>query len=129
MPAPKILIVEDDLNLSSLLKTTFERDGFEVIQAFDGAEAYSSLTSMKTPPNIILLDIVMPTMNGFEFMDKLRTTASDYSQLPVMALTSLAQKEDFEKMMSKGTVAYLIKSDYEPHQILGKVKDMLRRLA
>ena len=127
MPAPKILLVEDDINLSTILKVAFERSGFTVEQAFNGEEAFKALNDEQFLPDIILLDIIMPTLDGFGFMKKLRGSVLEFSHIPVMALTSLSQKADFEKMMSHGTVDYLVKSDYEPQQIVTKVKEMLKR--
>lgn len=121
----KVLIVEDDANLSAVLKTAFEHSGFSADQAFDGAEGFNLLATYKDKPSVILLDIMMPMLNGFEFLEKIK--ASDYKNIPVVALTNLSQKEDRDKMKKLGAADYLVKSQMEPHEIVDRIKQLLAK--
>lgn len=120
---PKLLIVEDDTLISSLYADKFKREGFQVEEAVDGNEG---LTKAKTAqPNLILLDILLPGMDGFEVLKKLKEDPQT-AKIPVVFLTNLSRSEaDVQKGLELGAVAYLIKAHYKPSEIVAKIKEFL----
>lgn len=101
-----VLIVEDDRFLSPLLKTRFEREHLKVRQAFDGEEALRALE--ETMPGIIILDLIMPRVSGFELLEMIARDPK-LNQIPVIILSNLSQDSDIEKAKSLGAIAYFVK--------------------
>ena len=118
----KILLVEDDSFLASVYATKFELEGFTVLHATDG-EAGLKMAE-KTQPDIVLLDILMPKMDGFETLHRLKMDPK-LVNIPVIMLTNLGQKEDVEKCLKGGAVDYLIKAHFVPGEAVKKVKKIL----
>lgn len=118
----KILLVEDDSFLASVYATKFELEGFAVMHASDG-EAGLKMAE-KFEPNIILLDILMPKMDGFEMLHRLKMDEK-LVDIPVIMLTNLGQKEDVERCLKEGAVDYLIKAHFVPGEAVKKVKKIL----
>lgn len=101
-----VLVVEDDRFLSSLIKSRLEREAFAVIQAFDGGEALEWLKNNK--PDLILLDLIMPKVSGFEFLEQISIDPA-ISQIPVVILSNLGQEGDIQKAKQLGAVDYYVK--------------------
>lgn len=118
----KILIVEDDTFLAGIYANKFEREGFEVVLAVDG-EAGIKLAK-KEHPDIILLDILLPKLDGFEVLEQLKVE-KDLHAIPVILLTNLGQKEDVDKGLKLGAADYLIKAHFMPAETVEKVKKVL----
>jgi len=118
----KILIVEDDPLMSRMYHKIFTFEHYEVETAADGQEGVDKAKSVK--PDLMLLDIMMPKMNGLEALDKLKADPETKS-IPVVMLTNLAGQQDAEMALQKGAIKYLIKSDYEPKQVSDMVKEIL----
>lgn len=118
----KILIVEDDPLMSRMYQKIFSFENYEVIQAADGEEGLEKAKTVN--PTIILLDVMMPKMNGLDVLDKLKLDPSTKS-IPVVMLTNLAGQRDAETAMAKGAVKYIIKSEYEPKQVADMIKEIL----
>lgn len=119
---PKILLVEDDTFLAGIYATKFEQAGFAVSLAADGEAGLKA--AKKETPNVILLDILMPKMDGFEVLENLKKDAN-LSKIPVILLTNLGQREDVEKGLKLGAVDYLIKAHFMPHETVEKVKKVI----
>lgn len=102
----KILIIEDDRFLSSILKSRLEKDGFVVEQAFDGDEGLRLLK--KDNLALILLDLIMPKVSGFELLETI-SADPQLNQIPVVILSNLGQESDIEKAKKLGAVDYYIK--------------------
>ena len=117
-----VLIVEDDTFLSNIYKTKFEMEGFKVTAALDGEAGWSEIKKKK--PDIILLDILLPKMDGFTILQKLKADA-EIKDIPVILLTNLGQKDDVEKGLNLGAVDYLIKAHFKPSETVDKVKKVL----
>lgn len=118
----KVLIVDDDAFLASIYATKLDIEGFEVVSARDGEEGYKA--AMKEKPDLILLDVLMPKLDGFETLKKLKSDP-DTKAIPVIMLTNLGQKEDIEKGMQEGAADYLIKAHFVPAEAVEKIKKVL----
>jgi len=106
-----------------MYKTKFEMEGFKVITAEDGFKGFQLAKEGK--PDIILLDILLPKMDGFEVLEKVRSS-KDTKDIPVILLTNLGQKEDVKKGLDRGANGYLIKAHFMPSEVVEKVKSVLR---
>lgn len=118
----KVLITEDDPLMSRMYQKIFTFEGYEVIMAGNGEEGLEKAKQEK--PTIILLDVMMPKMNGLEMLEKLKLDPASKS-IPVIMLTNLAGEKDAEFALSKGAVKYIVKSEYEPKQVVDMVKEIL----
>ena len=120
----KILIVEDDKFLRDLCLRKLEKNGFKVSTAFDGEEGLKKIKEEK--PVLVLLDIVLPGLSGFEVLKQIKTD-SQTASIPVIILSNLGQKEDIEKGMNLGAKDYIIKADNTPNEIIEKVKTVMAK--
>lgn len=118
-----ILLVEDDPFLSDIYSTKLENAGFGLSVAYDGEDVFKKIE--EKIPELILLDIVLPKMDGFEVLKKLKAD-SRFNKIPVILLTNLGQKEDIDKGMSLGAQDYLIKANFIPSEIVEKIKSFLK---
>lgn len=120
----KILLVEDDPFLQSMYSTKFELENFYVSAASDGLEGLKK--AQVEIPDIILLDIMLPGMNGFEVLEKLKADPQT-KDIPVILLTNLNQKDDIMRGASLGAVDYLIKAHFMPSEVVKKINKILGR--
>ncbi len=118
----KILIVEDDPLMSRMYQKIFKFEGFEVDFASNGEEGLDKIRTTK--PTLVLLDIMMPKMNGLEVLEKIKIDP-ETKAIPVIMLTNLAGTQDAEAALTKGAVKYIIKSENEPKQVVEMVKEIL----
>ncbi|HEY9585573.1 MAG TPA: response regulator [Candidatus Paceibacterota bacterium] len=127
MKGKKILVVEDELPLRSALFDILTYEGFDVLQAEDGKEGL--VLAGRYHPDLILLDIVMPVMDGLTMLKKLRSTDSYGAHVPVVILSNLSlYKEDIHKDVSATEPAfYLVKTDWTLPDVVKKVKLVLSR--
>jgi len=121
----KMLIIEDDKFLSLVLKGRLEREGFEVFQAFDGNEALEILK--KDIPDLILLDLIMPNMSGFEILEFLRSDPQ-YSSIPVVVVSNLGQESDIEKAKNLGVIEYYVKVRTSIDNLILNIKSLLEKI-
>lgn len=118
----KILIVEDDPLISRMYQKIFKFEGYQVETAADGQEGIDKVRSTK--PTLVILDVMMPKMNGLEVLGKLKADPATKT-IPVVMLTNLAGQSDAEKALSMGAIKYIIKSEYEPKQVTDMIKEVL----
>lgn len=118
----KILIVEDDKLLQRILSEEFQKNNFLVSLASNGAEGLDKALYEK--PNLILLDIVMPVMDGLTMLKNLRAE-KEGAKIPVMILTNLSGPEAIEKGIQSGTFDFLVKANWELGDIVKKVRERL----
>ena len=106
----KVLLIEDDQFLSSLLKNRLEKERYEVILAHDGEQAIEALRNNK--PDIILLDIILPGKSGFEVLEEMRSDPqlNDKRDIPVVVISNLGQESDMERGKELGVVDYYVKA-------------------
>lgn len=118
----KILIVEDDIALSSVYKSRLDLEGFDVMVVNDGEKALASTLEYK--PDIILLDAMMPKISGFDVLDIIRNTP-ETKDLRVIMLTALSQPKDKEKAESLGVDDYIVKSQVVIGDVVDRIKHHL----
>lgn len=118
----KILIVEDDISMGTMYQRIFKLEGYDAVHAVDGIDALEKVATEN--PSAILLDIMMPRMNGIEVLERLKSNPST-KEIPVFMLTNLANTADSKTAMQMGAVAYIIKSEHDPSQVVEIVKKAL----
>lgn len=118
-----ILVIEDDKFLRELIAQKLSRDGYEVSEAIDGEEGIKKI--QKEKPDLVLLDLILPGIDGFEVLTKMKKD-STISSVPVIILSNLGQKDDVERGLKLGAVDYLIKAHFTPGEIVDKVRDVLK---
>ncbi len=119
----RILLVEDDGFLASIYAQKLEIEGFEVAFATNGEDGLR-LAHKDPPPDLILLDLLMPKMDGFELLEKLKGDEKTKA-VPVLILTNLGQKEDVDRCMKLGAVGYIIKAHALPQETVKRIKEIL----
>jgi two-component system phosphate regulon response regulator PhoB len=118
----KILLVEDDEGLAQVYVTRLEIEGFEVRRVPNGEDALA--TAMQFRPNLILLDVMMPKLSGFDVLDILRNTP-ETTNVKIIMLTALSQEADRQKAESLGVDDYLVKSQVVIADVIERVKSHL----
>ncbi|MGM0482771.1 MAG: response regulator transcription factor [Patescibacteria group bacterium] len=116
----KILIIEDDEFLRGLLAKKLSEDGHEVEQAETGERGVELIPEYK--PGLILLDLLLPSMHGFEVLTWLREKSGDTSDTPVIILSNLGNEDDIEKGYELGANDFLVKAKFTPQEITEKVR-------
>jgi DNA-binding response OmpR family regulator len=122
MDSKKILIVEDDMFIRDIYQVKFSQEGFDVTTAEDGIKALEILEQMV--PDIILLDIIMPYMNGMEVLKKIKEKDS-LKKIPIIMLTNISEKEKVTEGTELGIDDYIIKSHFTPSEVVKKVNALL----
>jgi len=118
-----ILLVEDDPFLIDIYVTQLERAGYKVEVAADGEIALSKIKKLE--PDLLILDIILPKVDGWEFLKTIRQDAR-LKQLKVIILSNLGQKEEVEKGFDFGVVKYFIKAEYTPKEVVEEIKKILK---
>lgn len=119
-----ILLVEDDPYLCDIYCQKLESEGFEVGLAQNGREALGMLKQRK--PDILLLDILLPEMGGWEILTAIKNDKT-LNGLKTVVLSSLGQKEEVKKGLELGAVKYLIKTQFKPSEVVRKVQEILSK--
>lgn len=120
----KILIVEDDKFLRELIAKKLMREGYEVEEAIDGEDGIKKTREIM--PDLILLDLILPGIDGFEVLRKVKEDEKTAS-IPVVILSNLGQKDEIEKGLNLGAVDFLIKAHFTPEEIVEKIKLVLSK--
>ncbi len=118
-----VLIAEDDALLSDMYAAKFEAEGFVVVRAGNGEEALTLARDKK--PHAILLDVMMPKLDGFNALQQLRAEKA-FAKTPIIMLTNLAQEEDIKKGKALGANDYFVKANQTPMEIVDKVRALLK---
>ena len=122
MSKKKILLAEDEPHIAHLIVFKLEREGFDVTWAKDGGEALELFN--KDIPDLLLLDIMMPVMDGFDVLKHIKENES-YSNIPVIMLTAKGQTSDVEKGFELGSDDYIIKP-FRPAELVARIKSKLK---
>lgn len=123
MANPSILIVEDDPFISDMYATKMRTSGFDITVAENGQLGLEAMRSTKF--DLILLDVVMPKMDGFEMLEVLKAE-EETKNIPVILLTNLGQKDDVERGLKLGAEAYVVKAHFTPAEVIDKVNEVLK---
>lgn len=120
----KILLVDDDKTFCEMYKLRLEASGYEVVIAEDGEKAL--VLAMDEKPDVILLDIMMPKINGLDVLDLLKTTP-ETKEIPVIVLTALIKDINEIRSLMSGAASYLVKSEIMPAQVVEKIEEVLQK--
>ena len=120
----KVLIVEDDSMILDMYIHKFEQEGFIVFH-LDRGDGVVEL-AIKEQPHIILLDIIMPGLDGFSVLQELKVN-SQTKNIPVVMLTNLGQDEDKTKGLTMGAIGYILKSNMTPGDVVKKAREFLKQ--
>lgn len=118
----RILLVEDDNFLAGMYVTKLELEGYSVSLASDGKSGLER--AMTEKPDCILLDIILPKLDGFSVLQKLKSNPQ-MSAIPVILMTNLGTKQDVIKGLNLGATDYLIKAHFMPSEVIAKIKEVL----
>ncbi|MFQ5899415.1 MAG: PleD family two-component system response regulator [Candidatus Methylomirabilia bacterium] len=121
--ARRILLVEDDRLLRKAADATLRRQGFTVLTAVDGEEALR--LARAEAPELILLDLIMPKLQGFEVLRILKEDAAT-APIPVIVLSNLGQESDMRRAIEAGAAAYLVKANLSLQELVKKVEETLK---
>jgi len=120
--AKKVLIIEDESIILSLLKKKLEKEEYEVSTAVNGEEGVKKAKEIK--PDVILLDIVMPKLGGFEVMEKLNEDES-LKDIPVIVVSNSGQPVELDRARELGAKDWLVKTEFDPQEVIKKVKKQI----
>jgi DNA-binding response OmpR family regulator len=124
-PGNKILIVEDDKFLRDLIIKKLNTEGYETVFAVGGEEGLKKVEEEK--PDLVLLDLILPGIDGFEVLKQIKSHSSDaVKKIPVIILSNLGQRDDVEKGINLGAIDFLIKAHFTPGEIIDKIKQVLK---
>lgn len=121
---PIILLVEDDTFLAGMYVTKLTMEHYQVELATDGEAGLKKAEAVV--PDLILLDILLPKMNGFDVLRRLKAQP-ELRHIPVILLTNLGQRGDVNEGLDLGAVDYLIKAHFMPSEVVGKIKHQLKQ--
>jgi DNA-binding response OmpR family regulator len=123
MEHKKVLVIEDDEFLRSLTAKRLEKEGYGVLAAVDGESGLAMAGDQS--PNLILLDLLLPGLNGFEVLQKLKA-ASETKKIPVIVFSNLGQHDDIEKARNLGADDFLIKANFTLDDVINKINGVLK---
>ena len=123
MPGATVLVVDDDPVILKLLEVNFEMEGFQVVRAADGAEGLERARAVH--PDIVVLDVMMPRMTGYEVAKALREDDGT-AHIPIIFVTARAQSNDVERGMELGVDDYVTKP-FDPLDLIARVNTLLAR--
>ena len=120
----KVLIIDDDESIRTLYLERLKAEGFVVEIATNGENGLAKVTNFK--PDIILLDVMMPKINGFAVLEILKTTP-EYKKIPVIVLSALVREEDRKRGLEGGAADFLSKSESLPTEVVAKIKAVIAK--
>lgn len=123
-PKPSILIVEDDQTISTLLHHLLVRRGYDVQVASDGQVALEMVDNMISLPQLIMLDVVLPYIDGFELINRIRSK-HEWSEVPVIMLTSKAQERNIVRALEAGANDYMVKP-FQPQELIARIRRFVK---
>ena len=118
-PAPVVLMAEDDQPIAYLLQFLLEREGYQVVVARDGRQAQQLIDSMP-PPQLVMLDIMMPYADGYEVLSHLRAKP-EWRATPVIMLTARSQEKDIVRALDAGASDYIVKP-FLPEELKARIR-------
>lgn len=118
----KILIIEDDIFLGDALVKKLQTDGYEAVLVRDGAEGLKKIREVM--PDLVLLDIILPTMNGYEILEA-KEKDRRIARVPVIIISNSGQPVEINRALALGVKDYLVKAQFDPEEVLVKVRAQL----
>lgn len=122
--AKKILLIEDEEIMVNLLERKLTKEGYEVLVARDGEEGLKKIKEMVPKPDLVLLDIIMPKMNGFEVMEKMNED-EELKKVPIIVISNSGQPVELDKAKKMGAKDWLIKTEFDPKTVIEKVQKQI----
>lgn len=122
MTRKKILIIEDEEYLAGVLMTKLEKEGYAALIASDGESGLEKIKEWS--PDLILLDIMLPKLNGYKVLEKLH---KEGNKIPVIIISNSGQPIELEKIKKLGAVDYLVKVEFDPQEVLDKIKKNIKK--
>lgn len=119
-----ILLGEDNVLIAQLYQTALTAYGFSVQMAFDGEEVMRHLNGNEQYPDLLLLDLLMPKLNGYDIIKRVKHNPA-LKNIPIVVLTNLSDSHDAEQALELGAALYLVKNEYTPIQLVMKIKEVL----
>ena len=124
----KILVAEDDVAMAEIVTHKLSTNGFSVRHASDGLKAVEMFT--EDPPDLLLLDLMMPEMDGFGVLDKIRNNPDKkLAKTPVIVLSNLWSNQDILRTQALNADGFMVKAYFTPDEILGKIREVLNKKA
>lgn len=125
MPANRrILLIDDDPIFMAVLEHVLLREGYEVVKATEGREASALIGALDPPPLLIISDIMLPFLDGYQLAARVRATAG-WETIPVMMLSAKGQEQDIQKALENGADDYLVKP-FQHGELLARIRHFLR---
>tara|TARA_Y100000310_G_scaffold85265_1_gene82108 strand:+ start:25485 stop:25853 length:369 start_codon:yes stop_codon:yes gene_type:complete len=118
----KILFIEDESALQETFGEVLKQEGYEVVKAMDGEAGLEMAKTQK--PDLILLDLILPKLHGFEVLKKLKGDP-ETKEIPIIVLTNLEDMKDIENAIELGATTYLVKVNYSLDEVVSKIKKAL----
>jgi len=120
--AKKILMIEDEEIMIDLLQRKIAQEGYEISVARNGEEGLAAMKEKK--PDLVLLDIIMPKMGGFEVMEKMQKD-KDLKKIPVIVISNSGQPVEIDRAQKMGAEDWLIKTEFDPQEVIEKIKKQI----
>jgi two-component system alkaline phosphatase synthesis response regulator PhoP len=120
----KILIIEDDRYISKMYQLKLSLEGYTVVVAENGKQGVEKVKEFM--PDIMLLDILMPELDGFEVLNIVKSDDAT-KDIPVLIMSNLGQEDHVQKGMQLGAIGYIVKSQYTPSKVVEKIKEVLAK--
>jgi two-component system alkaline phosphatase synthesis response regulator PhoP len=117
----RILLVEDEELMINILERKLSQAGYEVFIAKDGEEGLKKMKEMEPKPDLVLLDVIMPKMSGFEVMEEM-IKDKKLKEIPVIVISNSGQPVELDRAKKLGAKDWLIKTEFDPKEVLEKVK-------
>lgn len=124
---PSIFLAEDEDLVAKAYLFFFKREGFNVSYTKDGSQVVPCILSMSPPPDIILLDIVMPGVGGVENLQVLKSR-KETKNIPIIVISNLSQQTEIDRCIKLGAVDYVIKSNTSAKELIDKIKKCVSSL-
>lgn len=123
--SPRALVVDDDEALSSLLEFIFQRQGYVVDVLHDGLKADEHISSDCVPPDVVILDIMLPRVDGFALLRKIRQKPS-WKEVPVLMLSALGDEQNIVRALDAGANDY-VQKPFKPEELKARVRRLVRK--
>ncbi|WP_426171772.1 response regulator transcription factor [Pseudoduganella sp. R-31] len=124
MPDTSILVIEDDEHIGQILTFILQRQGYQTTLAADGLAARKAIVSSPTPPSLVLLDVMLPYIDGFELVHIIRQREG-WTEVPIVMLTAKHTEKDIVRALDAGANDYVVKP-FQPNELLARVRRHLK---